>query len=55
LDDLRDIRDAMLESAPRAAAAADVADGLGDGVEWTTVAGKAADGEVRPLVGGDSV
>ena len=45
----------MLESAPRAAAAADVVGGAGDGVECTTVAGKAVDGDVRPLVGGDSV
>ena len=40
----------MLENAPRAAAAAEEADG--DGVEWTTVGG--IEGDDRPLEGGDS-
>jgi hypothetical protein len=52
VDGFNEIRDAMLEIAPRAAAAAEEADG--DGVEWTTVGGKGIDGDDRPLEGGDS-
>jgi hypothetical protein len=43
----------MLESAPRAAAAA-AEEADGDGVEWTTLGGKGIDGDERPLEGGDS-
>jgi hypothetical protein len=48
-----EIRDAMLEKAPRATAAAE---DEGEGVEWTTVAGKGVmAGDERPLEGGESV
>ena len=54
MEDLRDIREAMFESAPRAAAAAAVVDETGEGAAGTVVGGKLEDGEVRPLVGGES-
>jgi hypothetical protein len=53
VDGFSEIRDAMLENAPRAAAAAD-AEAEGEGVEWTIVAGKGIEGDDRPLEGGDS-
>ena len=53
MDGFNEIREAMLDNAPLAAAAAD---DDGDGMECTTVAGncEGTAGEERPLLGGES-
>lgn len=53
MDGFNEIREAILDNAPLAAAAAD---DDGDGMECTTVAGncEGTAGEERPLLGGDS-
>lgn len=51
MEGFNEIREAMLDNASLAAAAAD---DEGEGVEWAIVAGKGIEGLARPLVGGDS-